>query len=85
MAQDRKKVTPGHGQPLRQWASPSYDPSNGRAASAFTDGKASSHDGERVSPHAYTPHGQPGRGSPTFAELDKARSTHGHVLKRPQG
>jgi hypothetical protein len=55
----RKRVTPGQGVPLRQWASASYDPSNGRAASSTSGLKPGRYTtlGEHCSPNAQGPDG----------------------------
>jgi hypothetical protein len=50
----RPRVTPGRGVPMRQWASASYDPSNGRAAAATRGPNPGSYTtlGEHCSPNA---------------------------------
>jgi hypothetical protein len=53
----RPRVKPGAGVPMRQWASASYDPSNGRAASSTSGLKPGSYTtlGEHCSPNAQGP------------------------------
>lgn len=71
---------------LRQWASPSYDPATGKEASKLGGSGAYSAEGFRVSPSRQLPKGQPGKGSPSWSEIDKARCNLGtKVTDRPIG
>jgi hypothetical protein len=70
----------------RSFASPSYDPSTGRAASNFNDGAPTTIEGERISPNRQLAKGVPGPGTPSWDEIDKARCTDWTpVNKRPLG
>jgi hypothetical protein len=78
----RPRVAPGKGVPLRQWASASYDPSNGRAASSIDETPRKSYTwGDRATcrPNAQGPDGG-------FHAAD-ARRTQGKtpVKNRPYG
>jgi hypothetical protein len=71
---------------LRGWASPSYDPATGKEASKFGDGQSYSAEGMRISPNRQMPRGQPGKGSPSWKEIDANRCTdYTPVSKRPLG
>jgi hypothetical protein len=77
----RPRVTPGRGVPMRQWASASYDPSNGRAASSNSGPNPGSYTilGEHCSPNAQGPDGG-------FHQID-AKRTQGKtpIKQRPYG
>lgn len=74
--------------PLRAWNSNSYDPATGRAASSLDDDGSSAHvvAGNHGNARAVTPGGEPGKGSPSLAALDRQRSQDSTpIRKRPQG
>jgi hypothetical protein len=74
--------------PLRDWASRSYDPSNGRAASSLEGQNQGGYsvDGQTCRPSAQLPAGQPGKGSPSWKQIDQNRCQGGTaVSKRPVG
>jgi hypothetical protein len=77
----RPRVTPGKGVPMRQWASASYDPSNGRASAATRGPNPGAYtiEGEHCAPNAQGPDGG-------FHLLDKKR-TQGKtgIKQRPYG
>ncbi len=84
----RPKIAPGtRNEPLRNWASASYDPDTGRAAaSSMNEQRSHSFDGEACHPNAQAPHGQHPANVPSLAELDQRRTTNPTpVRKRPIG
>jgi hypothetical protein len=83
----RPKTEPGKGDPLRQWAAPSYDPDTGRAAASSMEPQRSyNFDGEHCHPNAQAPRGQHPGNTPSFEELDRSRTTNPTpVRKRPLG
>lgn len=72
---------------LRDWADASYSPDNGRAAkSSMPLEKSYGAVGERWSTNAQMAKGQPGKGSPTFKQIDAQRwQNKTPVSKRPIG
>lgn len=58
--------------PLKGQAA-SYDPDTGRQASAYGNGEPYTAEGERCVPWAPRASGTPGKGSPTWSAIDKAR------------
>jgi hypothetical protein len=71
---------------MRGWASPSYDPATGRAASGLGKGEPMTVEGERINPSRQLARGVPGRGSPSWSEIDQQRCTDYTPIKdRPVG
>jgi hypothetical protein len=76
------------GVPLRDWASNSYDPNTGRAASSLRgDGVSTTIEGERISPSRQMPRRDNATGGgATLAEQDPARCQNPTPVKsRPLG
>jgi hypothetical protein len=73
---------------LRNWSTASYSAQDGRAAKS-TEGpekKSFDADGESWSVNAQMPKGQPGKGSPSWSEIDQQRCTDYTKIKdRPLG
>jgi hypothetical protein len=76
--------------PLRNWSCPSYSASTGRAvnSSEALKGSYSAPAGSGIEPwsgNAQLPAGQPGKGSPTWKQIDANRTQGGSVKNRPVG